>query len=144
LQYYYPGTPDDETEQALCINDKFPISYQNIEDFMQEADRLITNADYRKQQGERIKHAMISPEQFNTVLERTLETNRSQFPVETKVVDYAHLDNRWYELEKCGFSNTLSYVYVKMVKKNCKKYVPTLYLKKHVLSLINKVFYRPL
>lgn len=140
LQYYYPGTPDDETEQALCINDKFPISYQNIEDFMQEADRLITNADYRKQQGERIKHAMISPEQFNTALEQTLETNCSQFPVETKVVDYAHLDDRWYELEKCGFSNTLSYVYGKMGKTNCKKYVPTLYYKKQIMTFMKKCF----
>ena len=140
LQYYYPGTPDDETEQALCINDKFPISYQNIEDFMKEADRLIINADYRKQQGDRIKHAMISLEQFNTALEQTLETNCSQFPVETKVVDYAHLDNRWYELEKCGFSNTLSYVYGKMGKKNCKKYVPTLYYKKQIMTFMKKCF----
>ena len=140
LQYYYPGTPDDETEQALCINEKFPISFQDIDKFMQEADHLITDARYRKQQGERIKHAMISPEQFNTVLEQTLETNRSQFPVETKVVDYAHLDNRWYELEKCGFGSTLSFIVGELGKKNCKKYVPTLYYKKQIMSFMKKCF----
>ena len=112
----------------------------SFEDFMQEADRLITNAEYRKQQGDRIKHAMISQEKFNSALEQTLESNRSQFPVETKIVDYVHLDERWYELEKCGFSNTLSYVYGKMRKKNCKKYVPTLYYKKQIMTFVKKCF----
>lgn len=138
LQYYYPGTPDDETEQALCINDKFQISYQNIQEFMQEADRLITDADYRNQQGERIKRAMISQEQFNAVLKQTLETNRPQFPVETKEVDYAHLDNRWYELEKCGFGSTLSYIIGNLGKKRCKKYIPTLYTKWQIRSFMKK------
>ena len=138
LQYYYPGTPDDETEQALCINDKFQISYQNIQEFMQEADRLITDADYRKQQGERIKRAMITQEQFNAALKQTLETNCPRFPVETKVVDYAHLDNRWYELEKCGFGKTLSYIYGKLGKKRCKKYIPTLYMKRQIMSFMKR------
>ena len=43
LQYYYPGTPDDETEQAICINEQFAISFDNEDAFMQEAERLIQN-----------------------------------------------------------------------------------------------------
>lgn len=138
LQYYYPGTPDDETEQALCINERFPISFQDIDDFMQEADRLIKDSEYRRCQGERIKHAMISPEQFNRVLAQTLETNLSQMPVEAKTIDYKHLDDRWYELEKCGFGNTLSYIYGSLGKKYCIKYVPTLYIKKQITSFMKK------
>ena len=34
LQYYYPGTPDDETEQAICINEEFSISFNEEHEFM--------------------------------------------------------------------------------------------------------------
>ena len=47
LQYYEPGTPDDETEQAICINEAFDISFQDEYGFMVEADRLITDLRYR-------------------------------------------------------------------------------------------------
>ena len=58
LQYYYPDTPDDETEQSLCINDTFQISYQEEELFMQEAERLIKNVEYRKQVGVRLQNTL--------------------------------------------------------------------------------------
>ncbi len=144
LQYYYPGTPDDETEQAICINDKFQISFQDEEAFMMEAHRLIKNADYRKAQGKRLQQAMIQPEQFNKALESLLATNQSPFPVETIEVDYKMLEERWYALEKAGFLNTLSYLFGLLGKKKCLKYAPTLYFKKQLMtfeSIILKKLY---
>lgn len=137
LQYYYPGTPDDETEQSLCINDKFQISYQDEEEFMQEAERLIRDLEYRKARGERLKKAMIQPEQFNKALERLLSTNESPFPVETKYVDYKLLDERWFALEKAGFLNTMPYLFGLLGKWNCFKYAPTLYFKKQIQTIKN-------
>lgn len=137
LQYYYPGTPDDETEQSLCINDKFQISYQNEEEFMQEADRLIRDVEYRKAKGERLKRAMIQPEQFNKALERMLSTHESPFPVETKYVDYKLLDDRWFALEKAGYIDSMPYLCSLLGKKNCLRYVPILYLKKNINRILN-------
>ena len=139
LQYYYPGTPDDETEQALCINDTFPISFQDEEAFMQEADRLIKDAKHRKAQGERIQKSMIQPEQFDKALIQLLDTNESPFPIETKYVNYELIDDRWYELERCGLTNTLSYVCNLLSKANSLHRVPTLFVKKQVLTLKNKL-----
>lgn len=137
LQYYNPGTPDDETEQALCINDTFPISFQDEDAFMQEADKLIKDAQYRKAQGERIQKSMIQPEQFDKALMQIIDKNESLFPVETKDVDYKLIDDRWYEMERCGLTSTLPYVISLLKECNSLKRVPSLYWKKQIQTLKN-------
>ena len=137
LQYYYPGTPDDETEQALCINESFPISFQNEDAFMQEADKLINDAKYRKAQGERIQKAMIQPEQFDKALIQLLETNKSPFPVEIREVNHRLIEERWYELEKHGFANNQAYVCSRIDRKDILRHIPSLYVKKQLETLKN-------
>ena len=137
LQYYYPGTTDDETEQALCINNQFPISFQDEEAFMCEADKLITDAAYRKQQGERIQAAMIQPEQFDAAVAQILMSNSTSYQVKNIKVDYKQIDKRWYESERCGLNNTLSYVITLLNKNNLLKRVPSLYIKKQIRTLKN-------
>ena len=129
LQYYAPGTPDDETEQALCINDKFKISFDSTEEFLEEADKLIRSAEYRKEQGARLKTAMMQPNQFEEVAKQTMLTNVSQFPIETKEIDYHLIENRWYMLEECGFTNVGVYIRSLLGKKHCIRYAPCLFVK---------------
>lgn len=139
LQYYYPGTSDDETEQALCINDEFQISYQDEEGFMQEAGRLIHDAAYRKARGERLKKAMIQPEQFNEALDHLLNTHESPFPVKTMYVDYALLEERWFALETAGFLDTMPYLCSLLGTKNMLRYAPVLFFKKQLKRLKAKL-----
>ena len=136
LQYYYPGTPDDETEQAICINEKFSISFQDEELFMQEAEKLIKDAAYRKQQGERLRNAMIAIPQFNKLVADTLSFNKTQIPLKPFEMDYKQLDDRWFALEKAGFLNTMPYLYGLLGKKNCIKFASILYLKKQMNTII--------
>ena len=138
LQYYAKGTPDDETEQAICWNDKFQISFDNELDFMNEAQRLINDKSYRDQQGERLFEAMIKPEQFNEIVKRTLETNITQFPVEEYCIDYKSLDNRWYYLEKAGFRNAMTYVYSLLGPWDCLRYAPLVFIRKNLNRIISK------
>lgn len=137
LQYYYPGTPDDETEQAICINEQFAISFQDEELFMQEAEKLIKDASYRKQQGERLQNAMISIPQFNKLVADTLSSNKTQMPLEPFEMDYKQLDDRWFALEKAGYISSLSYLYGLLGKKDCLRFAPKLFIKKHLNTLIN-------
>lgn len=139
LQYYEPGTPDDETEQALCINETFKISFQNEDGFMREADRLITDVKYRKSQGERLQKAMMQHEQFNKLALDTLETNKTQLPINDYPIDYKGLDDRWYYLEKAGYVNILPYIYGTLGKNDCLKYAPSLFFKKNFGRLKNKL-----
>ena len=132
LQYYYPGTPDDETEQAICINKVFQISYQDEEKFIDEAEKLIKDKEYRKRQGERLKEAMVSKEQFNAMVEEALETNKSPMALKPFEVNYKVLDDRWYELEKMGHTDTMPYLCGILGKKNTLRYVPIVFLKKQV------------
>lgn len=135
LQFYPEGTPDDETEQALCINDKFQISFQSEEEFLKEADRLIGDAEYRKKQGERLKVAMMQPLQFDAIVEKTMLTNKSQLPIEPIIVDYNLLDKRWLVLENCGFTDVGSYIYSLLGGIKCWFYAPTLFVKKNISRL---------
>ena len=137
LQYYYPGTPDDETEQAICINEQFAISFQDEELFMQDAENLIKDASYRKQQGERLQNAMISIPQFNKLVADTLFSNKTQMPLEPFEMDYKQLDDRWFALEKAGYISSLSYLYGLLGKKDCLRFAPKLFIKKHLNTLIN-------
>lgn len=137
LQYYYPGTPDDETEQAICINEQFAISFQDEELFMQEAEKLIKDTTYRKQQGERLQNAMISIPQFNKLVADTLSSNKTQMPLEPFEMDYKQLDDRWFALEKAGYISSLSYLFGLLGKKLCIRFAPKLFIKKHLNTLIN-------
>ena len=139
LQYYEHGTPDDETEQAICINETFKISFQDEDGFMQESNRLITDLDYRRLQGERLQKAMMQREQFNKLVLDTLEMNKTQLPINDYPIDYKELDDRWYYLEKEGYINTLPYIYGTLGKKDCLKYAPCLFMKKRITSLKNKL-----
>lgn len=137
LQYYYPGTPDDETEQAICINEQFAISFQDEELFMQEAEKLIKDTTYRKQQGERLQNAMISIPQFNKLVADTLSSNKTKMPLEPFEMDYKQLDDRWFALEKAGYISSLSYLYGLLGKKDCLRFAPKLFIKKYLNTLIN-------
>lgn len=137
LQYYYPGTPDDETEQAICINEQFNISFNDEEAFMQEAERLIRDVEYRKKQGERLQKAMITIPQFNKLVADTLITNETQISLQPYQFDYQQLDDRWFALEKAGYISSMSYLYGMLGKKKCLRFAPKLFIKKQLNTLIN-------
>ena len=138
LQYYEPGTPDDETEQAVCMNETFVISFRNEEDFLKEADRLIASGEYRREQGDRLRRAMMQRDQFNSLVLKTLETNESQRPLEDYPVDFRILDDRWYYLEKAGYLDTMPYIYGTLGARDCFRYAPGLFLKRNVGKMFDK------
>ena len=138
LQYYYPGTPDDETEQVLCYNDSFKISFDNEIGFLDEANRLINDEKYRKEQGERLKSAMITPDQFNHLVAKTISTNKTVVALKPFPINYDILEERWFSLEELGHVDTLPYIYGILGKTNCLKYAPTLYVKKQLRAILKR------
>ena len=130
LQYYYPGTPDDETEQAICVNEEFQISFRDEKAFMHEAEKLIHNVDYRKKQGERLQKAMIKESQFNQLVKNTLDANATQIKLKPYDINYALLEDRWFALEKAGFISSMNYIYGLLGFKTCLRYAPILLCKK--------------
>ena len=138
LQYYAPGTPDDETEQAICINDHFPISHFNEDSFFKEADKLIRDTDYRKAQGLRLHNAIMQRAQFDNLAVESIITNKSQLPLNSFDFNYTGLDDRWYYLEKRGYIDALQFIYSLLGAKNCFRYAPVVFLKKNLKRLATK------
>jgi hypothetical protein len=50
---------------------------------------------------------------------------------------YKQLDDRWFALEKAGYISSLSYLYGLLGKKDCLRFAPKLFIKKHLNTLIN-------
>lgn len=138
LQYYAPGTPDDETEQAICINQHFPISFHDKDSFLEEAEQLIKNADFRKERGQRLKEAMMQPQQFNQVVLDTLTSNMTQFPLDTYPIDFASLDDRWFYLEEKGYISVLPFIYSLLGWRNCLMTAPSIFIKKNIGRLFSR------
>lgn len=128
LQYYLPGTDDDETEQALDYNNPdLQLSFTDEEAFLAEAKRLINDADYRKQQGELAYQSTIKLEQFNKIFMDAITTNVAPCP--TKKVNYAEVARRWFWPEQMGFDNHLGYLVPMLKRSGLLKKVPILWLK---------------
>lgn len=137
LQYYQPGTQDDETEQALCINDHFSISFSSINGFLEEADRLINDLEYRKEKGKRLSHSMIQPSQFNSVVKNTLETNETWKEINPVKINFDLIDKRWHLQERTGYTKTIPYLYSLLGFKQCLVFAPTLFFKKNLIRLFH-------
>lgn len=138
LQYYEPGTTDDETEQSVCFNEQYSISFTDENAFMKEADKLINDAEYRKFQGQRLKLAIISTEQFDKLVLDTLELDKTQIPIKEYRVNYKELDSRWYYLEKAGYTKSGAYIYGLLKRWNCFLFAPGIFVKKNINRLFAK------
>lgn len=105
LQYYPPRlAANNETEQVLDYNAKEPISFTDMDAFMAEAKHLINDAAYRKQKGEAIYRCLITQEQFDDLLVKTIETNQNQVPYECTNIDYDAFTEWWLSMERWGFA----------------------------------------
>lgn len=140
LQYYTLGTPDDETEQAICVNDSFSISFNREESFFEEASKLISDMSYRREQGLRLQKAMMQHEQFNQLVVNTLTNNESQYSIKEYPIDYFALDDRWFYLEKAGYIKTLPYIYSLLGAKCCLRYAPSIFFKKNLNRALSLFF----
>ncbi|MBR1564502.1 MAG: hypothetical protein IJ650_04070 [Paludibacteraceae bacterium] len=128
LQYYLPGSYDDETEQALNFNNRdIQISSQDIESFMAEAKRLINDKEYRKMKADLAYQSTIKPEQFNEVFMEAITTNIAPCPM--KYVDYASVAHRWWWPEQMGFDDHMSYLVALIKRYGLLNKMPALWFK---------------
>lgn len=128
LQYYLPGTYDDETEQALNYNNPdLQLSFTDKDAFLAEAKRLINDEEYRKQKADMAYESALKPEQFNKVFIDAITTNVAPCPI--KYVDYREVAKRWLWPMEMGFVDELGYLEPLMKSLNMLKNMPTLWIK---------------
>lgn len=128
LQFYLPGTDDDETEQAVCYNNPgLQVSFTDEDAFLAEARHLVSDAEYRREKGEQLHQSTMSREQFNKVFIDALETN--QAPCPTKPVNFKEVQRRWWWPEELGFYDTLSYLYSTLKKERLLYRAPIIWFK---------------
>lgn len=128
LQYYLPGTDDDETEQSVCYNNpNLSISFTDKDAFLKEAKHLIDDKSYREQKGEEMYRAMMTTEQFNEVFIKAITTNIAPCPI--KKVNYKEVLRRWLWPEYMGFDEHVTYLEPMLKRYGLLRRIPMLWVK---------------
>ena len=129
LQFYDPNTPDDETESVICYNNNQQISFNNKRLFLDEAKRLISDGDYRTKRGIELQQCMITPTQFDQLVKKTLSENKTQIPITPYIINYKQLDDRWFAIEKKGYTDTKKFFISILTKETLYKKLPVVWIK---------------
>lgn len=112
LQYYPKSlSSNNETEQVLNFNGSIEISFTDERMFLKEAKHLIEDVSYRKSKGEAINRCLITKEQFDKLLCKTIETNVSQVLFKLQSINYNALTDWWFSLEKTGITHCRKYIF---------------------------------
>lgn len=75
----------DENKEILLSQDS--VEYDDVDSLVAEADRLLTDEEYRNRRGEELKADLISPSDFAAELRNALENYRTSYEVKIKDTD---------------------------------------------------------
>ena len=100
-----------------------------------EADRLLTDEDYRTRRGEELKASLISPKQFEEELQRALTEHKNRYEVVIKDTDTTEFRKQYI----IRFSDkTFRQVIASGNKKTLMKDFPGLFIKKAYNKAVKK------
>lgn len=123
----------DENKEILALQDT--IEYDSIDDLVAEADRLLTDEDYRTRRGEELKASLISPKQFEEELQRALTEHKNRYEVVIKDTDTTEFRKQYI----IRFSDkTFRQVIASGNKKTLMKDFPGLFIKKAYNKAVKK------
>lgn len=111
LQYYRPDmAANNETEQVLDYNGQLNVSFTDFEAFLTEAKKLLDDESYRLARGKELHDCLITKEQFDVLLQQTIETNQTQVKINMQHIDYDAFTRWWLYLEQKGLSDCRNYL----------------------------------
>lgn len=112
LQYYPENLfAFEETESMICFNDKLKISFTDKKDFLDEAEKLIANEDYRIRKGKELQKCMINEDEFNSLFKKSLDTHQTQIEIENISINFDDIEQWWLEVNNEGYYDAGSYTY---------------------------------
>ena len=112
LQYYPPERfPDNETESVICVHKQIEISFTDKRAFLDEACKLINNADYRISRGNEIKSCMLTEPEFNQLFAISLSNHISPVSIKEPGIHYNALTQWWLDIGNQGYFDAPAFIY---------------------------------
>jgi len=110
---YYPSDrfPDNETESVICVHHEMQISFTDKREFLDEANHLISDADYRIRRGQEIKSCMLTEEEFNQFFVQSMLNHISSFDIVEPGVHFDALTQWWLDIGNQGYFDALAYIH---------------------------------
>lgn len=97
----------DFMESIICDNSDIHITYSNVDDFLNEANKLINDKTYRQNKGNELKQNIVTPVIFNESL-RTIITSNTTIIIPRKIqINYNLITNKFLDKanKTYGFDN---------------------------------------
>jgi hypothetical protein len=139
LQYYPKELISfEETESMICFNEKISISFDNKKELLKEAKRLIDDKEYRIIKGKQLSSCMINENDFNHLFSKTIDTNKTQIPIEFKTINYKAIEKWWLDINNHGFYDAGGFIN-KVLGNYRYLYVPFLAIKYIYITLYRKI-----
>ncbi len=95
----------DFVETVLCDRDRFKITQCTIDETVQEFSRLITEKEYRRKTGEKLKAHIISPEDFNRELEQLILNHTPVGSIQEECISDQQVFDRYLDLQNTSMLN---------------------------------------
>lgn len=102
LAYNTQNRESDFVETIICDNSSIKITQTNLEDFHQEANKLINNKKYRYLVGKSIHDCIIKPEEFNNSLHNLISNNTNSKAFKMIDICYDEFFDRYLYLQNNG------------------------------------------
>lgn len=101
LAYTNKSLPGNFIEDLLPfgVNGNKKIVYTNLDDMMLYANRLISNKEFRRQEGDLNEGRVIDPKSFNSSLYKLILTNTNTLNLRKIDIDYKKLSSYYLEIE---------------------------------------------
>lgn len=99
LAYTTPDIPCNYVEGIICHNRPISITFTGEEAFFSEAKKMVRSDVYRRQLGEALRAAIISPEDFNHNFDTLLKTKQSHIEFKREEIDYDAFSALYLEVE---------------------------------------------
>lgn len=126
LSFTTPNLSINYIEDIIGVDRNFvepKITFTNFEEFLNYADNVIKNSDYRILEGKRVNNLLSNIEKFNIGLEKILNGEAKPIKMDFEVIDYNKIVDQNIEVEN-KYIPMLKYDLIKYFHIRCLYYIP--------------------
>lgn len=99
LSYYDKDDLEGRVEELLNHYQEVFRSFTDMNEFLGYAERLISDANFRKEEGKIVQDGLMTPKKFSEEFKKALNTHKSVWEVGHDEIDYERFLERYIDLE---------------------------------------------
>lgn len=124
---------NNDADGLLFNQDKLGIEFDNIEDLLEEADRLLCNEKYAKEKSKKLINSVITCKKFENNLKQLIENQTTEFEIDINNIDTSEFRKEY--IKRFNFKESLTSSIAQRCNKSLIINYPILFCKMFLKSL---------